>query len=146
MNFNQYKLLLLFAFFTGVIQSQKLVYTGDPDKSFFNARDIAFAGDRVAARDTLKLILTKYPDYFDVRNLLAKTYSWDGDYELARKHFNKIISKEKNLKEVWVAAINNEFYAENYYIALGLSSKALKFVKDDADLIALQENAKTEVN
>lgn len=141
MNFIQKCLFLFFMLIISVIHAQKKEYSGDPDTSFLKARDIAFAGNRVDARDSLQLILSKYPDYADVRNLLAKTYSWDGEYELARNHFNKIISKEKNLKEVWVAAINNEIYAENYYLALGLSTKALKYIKDDVDLLALQEKA-----
>lgn len=138
------KEFILFLFFGLVflnIQAQEAKYSGDSAASFSIAREIAFSGDRVTARDTLHQILTKYPDDADVRNLLAKTYSWDGEYLQARNHFNKIISREKYLKEVWVAAVNNEIYAEDYYIALGISSKALEYLQNDADLIALQQKA-----
>lgn len=143
MNLKSFILGLFFGLlFINDIQAQKKVYSGDPDTSFLTARDIAFSGDRVKARDTLQQILSKYPDYTDVRNLLAKTYSWDGEYIQARNHFNKIISKNKYLKEVWVAAINNEIYGDHYYIALGLCNKALEHIQNDADLLALQEKAK----
>ena len=138
-------LFLLASFFMSNINAQEKVYSGNPDTSFLRAQEIAFGGDRVTARDSLNLILTEYPDYADVRNLLAKTYSWDGNYEKARNEFNTIISKEKLNKEVWEAAINNEIYAQNYYIALGLSNKALLYLPSDIDIIALHEKAEIGV-
>ena len=141
MKFKQILFFLPVFFFLSALQAQEKVYTGNPDTSFMKAREIAFAGDRVAARDSLKLILSAYPDYADVRNLLAKTYSWDGNYDKARNEFNTIISKEKLNLEVWEAAIKNEIYAENYYIALGLSNKALLYFPDNLEIKALHEKA-----
>ena len=141
MKFKQILFFLPVFFFLSALQAQEKVYTGNPDTSFMKAREIAFAGDRVAARDSLKLILSAYPDYADVRNLLAKTYSWDGNYDKARNEFNTIISKEKLNLEVWEAAIKNEIYAENYYIALGLSNKALLYFPDNLEIKALREKA-----
>jgi len=109
--------------------------------SFFAARDLAFNGKGPVARDTLRSILSKYPDYIDVRNLLAKTYSWDKKYHKARKEFNKITSVERNNKEVWVAAIKNELYAQEYYIALGLANKASIYLPEDEDIQAVREQA-----
>mgnify|MGYP003630341476 FL=1 len=141
MNINQKSILVLFVLSVGVIKAQHIEYSGDPDASFITARDIAFAGNRSVARDTLLLILTKYPDYADVRNLLAKTYSWDGKYEEARKQFNIITSKGPSNKEVWIAAIKNEVYAENYATALGLANKALQYVVDNTEILILKEQA-----
>ncbi len=122
-------------------RAQEVEYIGNPDTSYFTARSLAFDGQREIARDTLKRILTKYPDYSDVRSLLASTYSWDGKYDDARAQFNRITSSERENKEVWVAAIKNEIYAEDYYIALGLANKALLYLKDDADVEALKKRA-----
>ena len=121
--------------------AQEVAYAGNPDASFFTARGLAFEGQRAEARDTLQKVLTKYPDYADVRNLLASTYSWDGEYEKARNHFNKITSVERQNKEAWVASVKNEIYAEEYYIALGLANKALIYLPNDADLLGLKEKA-----
>jgi YaiO family outer membrane protein len=115
-------------------------YVGDPDASFISARDIAFSGNYGVARDSLKRILSKYPNYLDVRTLLAKTYSWDKAYDTARLEFNSIISQEKQNKEVWMAAVKNEQYAKNLNIALGLANKALVYLKEDADLMALRSH------
>jgi len=136
---------LFLLFFPQKGMTQDLAYQGNPDNSFFIARDLAFEGHHVMARDTLQLILSKYPDYTDVRNLLAKTYSWDGNHNEARKHFNKITSVERQNKEVWIAAIKNEMYAKNYTIALGLANKALTFIKDDSDLQNLHNDIINEI-
>lgn len=122
----------------GVVNAQEKDYTGDPDSSYSTARDLAFEGKRSEARDTLVRILSRYPDYVDVQCLLAKTYSWDKEYDQARLQFNKIISKEKSNQEVWVAAIKNEEYAERLHIALGLANKALVFIKEDTEISILK--------
>ncbi len=119
--------------------AQETDYNGDPDISFYIARDLAFSGKRAIAQDTLNHILTRFPHYDDVRNLLASTYSWDGKYEKARGHFNKIISTDKKNKETWVAAIKNEIYAKEYYIALGLANKALSYNEADEQLLKLRD-------
>ena len=43
-----------------------VVFFGDPDASFENARNLAFNLQRKQAQDTLLFILTKYPDYHDI--------------------------------------------------------------------------------
>ncbi|UCD61310.1 MAG: YaiO family outer membrane beta-barrel protein [Flavobacteriaceae bacterium] len=138
-------LCLILVFFLQKGITQELAYHGNPDTSFFTARDLAFEGQHGIARDTLQLILSKYPEYTDVRNLLAKTYSWDGNHAEARKHFNKITSVERQNKEVWIAAIKNEVYAENYSIALGLANKSLNYLKADPDLQALRTEIINEI-
>jgi hypothetical protein len=37
---------------------------------------MAFSDQRKQAQDTLLQILTKYPNYSDIRTFLATTYSW----------------------------------------------------------------------
>ncbi|MCL5244355.1 YaiO family outer membrane beta-barrel protein [Cellulophaga sp. 20_2_10] len=135
--------LILFVF-TGFCQSKE--YTGDPDASFLQARTLAFANKRIQARDTLKRILSKYPKYTDVENLLAKTLTWDAKYDEARLHFNNITSRDKTNSEVWVAAIKNELYAENYQTALGLSNKGLLYLNNNRDLINLKNEALIAIN
>ena len=119
--------------------AQEFEYNGNPDMSLQTAQNLAFSGKRAVAQDTLNRILTKYPHYNDVRNLLASTYSWDGEYDKARGHFNKITSTDKKNKETWVAAIKNEIYAKEYYIALGLANKALSYNEADEQLLKLRD-------
>lgn len=147
---------LLLCSFPWLMHTQESSYSGDPDASLQRAMTLAFSGNRVEARDTLQNILSAYPEYTDVRTLLAKTYSWDGNFEEARKHFNRITSDERQHKDVWIGAVRNEIYAENNNIALGLVNKALLYLDQDADLVELRTEIlrnlegepllKTEVN
>src|SRR6478736_8505476 len=79
--------------------SQEKPYKGDPDVSFATARNLAFNKQRKQAQDTLVNILTKYPNYHDVRNFLATTYSWDGDHKKAKSEFDAVLEKEPKNKE-----------------------------------------------
>lgn len=140
------KKLFLLIFLVAVVPSVTAQdYNGNPDTSYFTARDLAFDGKRSEARDTLVSVLNKYPDYVDVHCLLAKTYSWDKEYDEARLQFNQITSKEKNNREVWVAAIKNEQYANNLNIALGLVNKALLYLKDDPELTKLKTTVLAQI-
>jgi len=139
MHSTKHSILIIFTwFYVCFSYAQDEAFKGDPDASYFAARDLAFDGQRSAARDTLKRILTTYPDYTDVRCLLAKTYSWDNEFDKARLQFNFITSKERKNKEVWLGAIKNEQYAKNYSLALGMTNKALLFLKDDTDILKLK--------
>ena len=140
------KFILFFVIFPFAVGGQEVSYLGNPDDSYFAARELAFAGQHLSARDTLEKILTRYPDYSDVRSLLAKTYSWDANYEEARKHLNRITSVERNNREAWLAAINNEIYAKNTNIALGLTLKALEYLPNDAELIELKAELENKLH
>ena len=121
--------------------AQEKLYNGNPDTSFENARNLAFNEQRKQAQDTLRHILTKYPNYDEIRSFLATTYSWDGDYKKARTEFNSILEKDSKSKETWTAAINNELWADLPYAALSLSNKALKIFPEDADILYLKASA-----
>lgn len=118
----------------------------DADASFLSARDIAFAGNWTVARDSLQQILTTYPNYVDAKVLIAKTFSWDGNYPEARKHFNRITSIEKQQKDAWLASIKNEIYAKNLNIALGLANKALVHLENDIEIEQLRNEIIEELN
>ena len=106
----------------------------DPDASFERARELAFRGEHEAARDTLMRILQAYPEYTEVHTFLANTYRWDGNHSQARKHFNRITSKERNHEDAWLLAIKNELEAGNRSIALGLANKALRYLGDNQEI------------
>jgi YaiO family outer membrane protein len=128
------------------VVAQQKKFTGNPDTAFKVARELAFNKHRKQAQDTLLLILTKYPTYNDVRAFLASTYSWDGDYDKARKEFMKVLQNDADRKTTWIAAINNELWSESPFKALELASSALKhFPKNDEILLLkakAQENSK----
>lgn len=144
------KLFLIFIlpFFCTTVHAQDPVYQGNPDKSFENARNLAFNQQRAKAQDTLRFILTKYPNYHDVRSFLASTYSWDKNYDDARKEYNYILNLNPTRKETWIGSINNELWSNNPQKALEKVNTALMHFEDDEDLWYLKakslENSRRE--
>ncbi len=126
--------------------AQDLASQGEALVSYRFARSLAHRGDHNAARDTLQHILKKYPGNLQVISLLARTHSWDGEYDLARKEFNKVTSSDRGSKEDWLAAIKNELYAANQATALGLANKALRYLGGDPDLKRLRQLAIDNIN
>lgn len=142
-----FKLTFILAFFC-ILQmfGQQKVFNGDPDIAFESARKLAFNQQRKQAQDTLLFILTKYPDYHDIRSFLATTYSWDGEYKKARKEFSYILDKDSKRKETWIAAIKNELWGDMPFAALKMSYEALKNFPADAELLYLKASAQENTN
>ncbi|WP_369764667.1 YaiO family outer membrane beta-barrel protein [Flavobacterium sp. WC2429] len=134
--------------FTMIFQmyGQEEKYNGNPDTSFETARNMAFNKQRKQAQDTLSHILTKYPDYHDIRSFLATTYSWDGDYKKARKEFAYVLEKDPQNKSTWIAAIKNEIWGDKPYTALEMTTEALKNFPDDAEILYLKASAEEKTN
>ena len=134
--------------FLSIFQSfgQQKVFEGNPDTAFEKAREMAFNNQRKQAQDTLLLILTKYPDYHDIRSFLASTYSWDGDYKKAKTEFSYILEKDPQRKTDWIAAINNELWADTPFSALEMAEIALKYFPSDAEILYLKASAQENAN
>ena len=128
------------------MSGQEKKFNGDPDTSFKTARDLAFNKQRKQAQDTLQFILTKYPDYHEIRSFLATTYSWDGEYKKARKEFAYVLERDAKNKSTWIAAIKNESWAEMPFAALEMTNDALKIFPDDAEILYLKASAQENTN
>lgn len=125
---------------------QQKVFKGDPDRAFEVARELAFNNERKKAQDTLLLILTKYPDYHDIRAFLASTYSWDGEYKKARKEFDYVLKKDSDRLDTWEAAIKNELYSESPFNALEMANATLKHFPNNPELLYLKASAEEDSN
>jgi len=139
-------LVILVLLNTFSVLAQQKVFNGNPDKAFKTARELAFNGHRKQAQDSLRLILTKYPNYHDIRAFLASTYSWDGNYKKAQKEFDYVLQKNPNRKSTWIAAIKNQLWAEKPFSALDLANNALKYFPDNSDILLLQARAEANSN
>lgn len=126
--------------------AQQKVFTGNPDTAFEKARELAFNKQRKQAQDALLFILTKYPNYHDIRAFLASTYSWDGTYLKARKEFSYVLKRDPDRKRTWIAAINNELWGDTPFSALDLANNALEHFPNDADLLYLRASAEENSN
>ncbi|GEC73262.1 outer membrane protein, YaiO family [Flavobacterium flevense] len=135
------KLSILFTFAWFLQTQAQVSYNGNPDASFETARNLAFNQQRKQAQDTLENILTKYPNYHEIRTFLASTYSWDGNYKKARKEFAYVIEKAPENKENWIAAIKNESWSDAPYQAIEMSKSALKIFPNDPEITLLEAGA-----
>ena len=142
---NKIYFILLFLIGFNALGQQSL-YNGNPDTSFELARELAFNKQRKQAQDTLLSILTKYPDYHDIRAFLASTYSWDGAYKKARKAFDYVLKKSPDRLDTWEAAIKNELWSETPYTALEMSNKALKHFPESPEILYLKASAEDNSN
>lgn len=114
--------------------------------SFESAYELAYEGKTNTAHNMLYTLINEPATEVETALLWARTLSWRGDYDGARLAFNKILIKNKNNREAWLAAVKNELYAKNYHTALGLSNKGLLHITDDAELQRLQTIAFDGVN
>ncbi|GMN08854.1 hypothetical protein MTsPCn9_06900 [Croceitalea sp. MTPC9] len=112
------------------------------DNSYEDAHQLAYEGKHKQAREVLMKIAENSPEDDKAQYLLAKTYTWNGEYTTARKTYNKLISKDKNDKQFWVASIKNELYAGNNATALGLANKAIFYNNDTKEIQRLRRIAK----
>lgn len=124
---------------------QQKVFTGDPDKAFEIAREMAFNDQRKEAQDTLRLLLTKYPNYHDIRSFLASTYSWDGDYDKAKKEYEYILKDSPDRLIDWEAAITNELRNDSPKSALEFTQKAFQYFPDNPELLYLKASAEDDL-
>jgi len=125
---------------------QRTLYNGNPDKSFEIARELAFNKLRRQAQDTLLSILTKYPDYHDIRAFLASTYSWDGAYKKAKTAFDYVLKKSPDRLDTWEAAIKNELWSESPFSALEMTNRALEYFPNNPEILYLKASAEDDSN
>lgn len=135
-------LIFLYAF---QMFGQEKEFSGDPDSTFKTARDLASNNQRKQAQDSLLFILTKYPDYNDVRIYLATTYGWDGEYKKAKREFEVVLEKDPKNKPAWQGIIQNEFWANTPFIALEMSDRALEQFPKDLDIMFLKAKAQEQI-
>ncbi|WP_303316318.1 YaiO family outer membrane beta-barrel protein [Flavivirga abyssicola] len=142
---NKYMFIILMSIHFGSFGQQK-VFKGDPDNAFKVARDLAFNKQRKESQDSLLLILTKYPDYHDIRSFLASTYSWDGHYKKAKEAFNYVLKKSPDRLDTWKAAIKNELWSAAPYSALEMVKKALTHFPENSEILYLKASAEDASN
>ena len=129
----------------GTVFGQEKTYNGDPDVSFATARNLAFSQQRKQAQDTLINILSKYPDYHDIRVFLATTYDWDGDHKRAKEVFDHVLAQDPKNKAAWTGVIQNQLWANAPFIALELSDRALEHFPKDMDILLLKAKAQQQI-
>ena len=80
-------------------------------------------------------------DNNDVRFALGLMYSWSKQYDKARATFLIVLKARPTSKEVYIAALNNELWADKYSLVLDLAVKSKSIFPDDADILIREAKA-----
>lgn len=113
------------------------------DELFKIAREAAFNGNRTASRKYLNKVLEGSPTYSDVRVFLGRTYTWDDQYDNARRELGRVIEEDPSNTEAYSALADVEFYDDKPQIALDVVMAGLK--RDGTDEELLYKKAKALV-
>ncbi len=127
-------IILTSLIFWGIATAQEWKELG-ADDLFELARSEAFDGKREEAREKLRYILEKSPDYADVRILLARTHAWDGDRATARKELQLVLSKDPDYQDALSALIDVEIWDDQPKQALVVVNVGLKYYPTFGDFL-----------
>lgn len=90
----------------------------EPTKSFDEVRRLISENNRGQAVLMCQSILEDKPFYYDVRVCLGRIYSWEKQYDNARKELLLVLLKKPRHKEALEAIVNVEMWSGNYLEAL----------------------------
>ncbi len=76
--------LLIFGLLCFWCRAQDLAYNDAQENSYVKAYKLAGQGNHNSAKKLLLKELSENPDNMEARSLLARTYSWTGQYDKAR--------------------------------------------------------------
>ena len=93
--------------------SPLFVASAAPDDAFDEARRLAFAGEREAARALCREILAAKPSHHDARVLLGRVHAWDRQYDEAREQFLIVLRAKPDFADARVALVDTELWADN---------------------------------
>ncbi|MES2558524.1 MAG: sulfatase-like hydrolase/transferase [Bacteroidota bacterium] len=71
-----------------------------------------------------KWCLVSNPNFIDMRLVLGRAYSWEGNYEEAKQQFAESVKRAPLNDEAWLALIDNELFYKQYEKALEFSEQA----------------------
>ena len=115
------------------------------ENNYEKAYQLVSNGKYRLAKELLITLTAETPEDIKVKALLAKTYSYNGEYDKARDEFNSVLSKEKNNKQYWITTIKNELYVGKNETALGLANKALFYNNENEEVLRLKKLATARI-
>ncbi|WAC39527.1 tetratricopeptide repeat protein [Pedobacter sp. SL55] len=89
--------------------------------------------------ELLKLALEKDLNYADVRLLLGRVYTWNGNLDSARLQFNQVIAKGKQIEEAYSAIFDVEYWNQNFGRALDHAKQGLLYTPNSAELLVKKQ-------
>lgn len=103
------------------------------DQLFERARALAFNERFVEARAICVSLLSRSPNYHDVRTLLGRTYAWDHQYDRAKEIYVEVIRRAPEYPDAFVGIAQVEFWSSEMEKGLASVNKALEIQPGDLD-------------
>ena len=107
----------------------------DMDRLFLFARDKAFAKQTDEARMICRRILAAAPNFHDVRTLLGRTYTWNKDYETAKRLFKNVIDRDETYIDAYSALSDALIWSDSAAASLHIAQKGLILYPRNEDLL-----------
>lgn len=118
----------------GLAQNQKDSLS--VEELYKQARNAAFQdSDYDKARQYAYEALDRSPNYHGIRIFIARTYSWEGIYDKARKELGYVLEEDPGNRRALLALIDVEKWSANLPAALQTVNKALNFHPEDEELL-----------
>jgi len=112
--------------------------TTTADGLFQRARQTAFKENNyLDAIDYCKKALLLAPKYTDIKTFLGRLYTWNKNYDSARKYFQEVISEKPN-EDAYTAYGSLEFWNKKYYEALIIVNNGITYFPRSPALLLLK--------
>ena len=126
---------ILFGFLILLSNSAFTQIKKSADERFKEARELAFAGERLTAIDSLESILVEYPDYSDVRVFMARVMAWNKQYNSSIRNLQIVLENNSRKRSALITMIDVYTWIGEYEIALEYCNKALDYYAPYPELL-----------
>lgn len=106
------------------------------DQLYEKARNLAFdEGDYELARTYAYEALDRSPDYHGLRIFVARTFSWQQQYDRAEKELNRVLEKDPQNRSALLALTDTQRWSGDTESALQTTEKGLEYYPDDTEFM-----------
>lgn len=112
---------------------------------FEQARELAFAGEREAAREILVEVIEESPRHWDARIMLGRLYAWDKLYGEARKELLVVVRAKPGYADARNALVDVELWADQPTQALAYLDEGLARDPNHEDFLYKKASAEQKL-
>jgi len=118
------------------VTAQHQATTPTVEELYKKARTTAFDEHNYPlARQYACRALERSPDYHGIRIFVARLYSWEGKYSDARTELQKVLDKDPDNQQAFLALIDIEVASKHLQQALDKAEQALNYYPKDQELM-----------
>ena len=111
------------------------------DDRYDRARQLAFSGERDAARELLTELIAERPEHWDARILLGRLFAWDKRFDAAREQLLAVVRAKPHYTDAISALLDVEIWSKNWQRALEFADQGLAQRPTDQEFLYRQSVA-----